>query len=192
LKLESLTLDLLARALGQTGALVTGIQPDQADLPTPCTEFDVRALVNHIVYDLRIFRLLLSGAEREPAGRDLIGDDWPGAYRGAADELLSTWRTRGIEGTFKSQLGELPARWAIGQHLADIAVHGWDIARATSQHADLDPEVCEAALDWARDNLKPQYRGQAFGPEVPVNADAPVCDRLAAFFGRDPRAHTSS
>jgi len=41
-------------------------------------------------------------------------------------------------------------------------------------------------LDWARDNLKPQFRGQAFGPEVPVDPDAPLYDRLAAFFGRDP------
>jgi uncharacterized protein (TIGR03086 family) len=82
--------------------------------------------------------------------------------------------------------GEVPITWAIGQHLADIAVHGWDVARATDQHVQLDPHIGEAALEWGRENLKPQVRGQAFGPEVAIPAEAPVYDRLAAFFGRDP------
>jgi uncharacterized protein (TIGR03086 family) len=77
-------------------------------------------------------------------------------------------------------------RWAIGQHVADLAVHGWDVARSTGQSTELDPAVGQAALDWARENLKPQYRGQAFGPEVSVPEDAPLYDRLAAFFGRAP------
>jgi uncharacterized protein (TIGR03086 family) len=184
--LDRLSLDLLARALDQTGELVSGIQPDQAGLPTPCSAFDVRALVNHTVYDLRTFSTLLTGGQRESADRDLIADDWPAAYRAAAEELMATWRARGTEGTLKSQIGEFPVKWAIGQHLSDIAVHGWDIARATGQSIQLDPQVAQVALDWARDNLKPQFRGQAFGPEVPVDPEAPIDDRLAAFFGRDP------
>jgi uncharacterized protein (TIGR03086 family) len=184
--LDRLTLELLARALDQTGALVARIRSDQAGLPTPCSAFDVRALVNHTVYDLRTFRTLLAGGQRESPDRDLIGDDWSAAYRLAADELLATWTARGTEGTLKLQIGEFPVRWAIGQHLADVAVHGWDVARATGQPTDFDPEVGQAALDWARDNLKPQFRGQAFAPEVAVDPDAQLYDRLAAFFGRSP------
>jgi hypothetical protein len=57
---------------------------------------------------------------------------------------------------------------------------------------DLDPEVGQLALDWGRENLKPEFRGdeasgRSFGPEVAVAADAPLYDRLAGFFGRDPR-----
>ena len=185
---DRLTLDLLERALDQTSKLVSGIKPDQAGLPTPCTEFDVHALVNHIVYDLRIFKTTLTEGEREAPGADLIGDDWSAAYHAAAQDLLTTWRAHGTEGMLKTRLGEFPVKWAIGQHLSDIAVHGWDIARATGQPADFDPEVGEAALEWARQNLKPQFRGQAFGAEVPVAPDAPLYDRLAGFFGRDPRA----
>jgi uncharacterized protein (TIGR03086 family) len=184
--LDRLTLDLLERSLGQTGDVVGQLRLDQASLPTPCTAFDMRALVNHTVYDLRAFNTQLSGGERESADRDLIGQHWSAAYRAAADGLMATWRRRGVEGTLNLQIGQFPVRWAVGQHLADVAVHGWDIARAADQTVDFDTEVGEAALDWARENLKPQFRGQAFGAEVPVDPDAPLYDRLAAFFGRDP------
>ena len=57
---------------------------------------------------------------------------------------------------------------------------------------DLDPEVGKLGLDWGRENLKPQFRGDeaaghAFGTEIPVAEDAPLYDRLVGFFGRDPR-----
>jgi len=184
--LDRLSLELLETALDQTGDIVARLQPDQATLPTPCSAFDLRALVNHTVYDLRTFNTLLSGGQRESPDQDLVGDDWTSAYRAAADGLMTTWRARGTEGTLKLQIGEFPVRWAIGQHLADIAVHGWDMARSIHQPVDFDPEVGQVALDWAQENLKPHFRGQAFGPEVSVDAGAPIYDRLVAFFGRDP------
>lgn len=183
----TLTLELLERALDQTGSLIDGIHPaDQGQLPTPCTDWDVRTLVNHTVYDLQTFARQLDGRERGPADADLIGGDWPAAYRAAAATLLETWRRQNLDGVLRTRIGEFPMRWAIGQHLADVAVHGWDVARATGQQAALDPQVGQAALDWARENLKPQFRGAAFGPEVPASADAPLYDRLAAYFGRPP------
>jgi hypothetical protein len=60
------------------------------------------------------------------------------------------------------------------------------VARATGTTGELDPELAEAALAWGRQNLKPEFRGQAFGPEMPVPENAPVYDRLAGFFGREP------
>jgi uncharacterized protein (TIGR03086 family) len=184
--LDRLTLDLLGRALAQTSGVIAPLRLDQASLPTPCSAFDVQALVNHTVCDLSNFRAQLSGGERLAPDRDLIGDNWLAAYRAAADGLMATWQARGVEGTLKLQIGEFPVRWAVGQHLADIAVHGWDIARAANLLVEFDPEVGQVALDWGRENLKPQFRGQAFGPELAVDPDAPVYDQLAAFFGRDP------
>jgi uncharacterized protein (TIGR03086 family) len=80
----------------------------------------------------------------------------------------------------------MPATWAVGQQVANMAVHAWDIARATGQPTNFDPDVGQSALVWARANLKPQFRGAAFGPEVAVSEDAPLYDRLVGFFGRDP------
>ena len=179
-------LGLLARALEQAGTIVARVRPDQAGLPTPCAGWDVRTLVNHTVFDLHLFQSMVTGGERPEAGADLIADDWPAAYSAAADTLLSTWRAKGVDWTMHSQLGDLPATWAAGQQLANMAVHSWDIARATDQSTALDPEVGEAALTWGRQNLKPELRGQTFGPEVAVPPDAPLYDRLAGFFGRTP------
>jgi uncharacterized protein (TIGR03086 family) len=116
-------LGLLARALDQTGAIVARTRPDQAGLPTPCRSWDVRALVDHIVHDLEQFTARAAGRDWAPHDRDLVGDDWAGAYRAAADGLLAAWRAS----------------------------------------------------------------GRAFGPEVPVDDDAPLYARLAGLLGRDPR-----
>jgi uncharacterized protein (TIGR03086 family) len=178
---------LLAGALDQAGSVIARTKPDQASLPTPCSGWDLRTLVNHTAYDLQLFATMVNGAERPSPGADLIDDDWAAAFRRESAALLATWRARGADGTIKARMGELPATWVVGQHLADIAVHTWDVARATDQSTDLDPEIGQAALEWARQNLKPEYRGTSFGPEVSVPDSAPLYDRLAGFFGRDPR-----
>jgi uncharacterized protein (TIGR03086 family) len=180
------SIDVLQRADDQLRRIISHVRPDQAGLPTPCSDFDVRALVNHIVYDVQTFTAMISGGQRGSPDADLIGDDWLAAYSLSADALLATWRSRGTGGTLTSRMGELPATWALGQHASDLVVHAWDVARATRNTEELDPELAEAALAWGRQNLKPELRGQAFGPEVPVPDNAPAYERLAGFFGREP------
>ena len=180
------SLELLQRADAQVRHVLSNIEPERGGLPTPCSEFNVRALVNHVVYDLQSFTALMSGGQRGSPDTDLIGSNWTSAYAAAADALVSVWRTRGIDGTLTTGLGELPATWALGQHATDLVVHAWDLAQPTGQVAVLDAELAEAALAWGRENLKPQFRGQAFGAEVSVPESAPIYDRLAAFFGRHP------
>ena len=84
--------------------------------------------------------------------------------------------------------GEAPLRFRADHQITELAVHDWDLARATGQQAGLDPAVAEHALRWSRQMLRPEFRGldKAFGLEVPVPDDAPAYDRLAGWFGRDP------
>jgi uncharacterized protein (TIGR03086 family) len=179
------SLELLQRAIDQLAGLIASVRPEQTSLRTPCSDWDLRQLVNHVVFDLSTFEAGLRGTERGAPDADLIDDDWPVAYRAAADGLMHAWQSRGTEGTLHTQMGDLPLTWALGQHVADLAVHGWDVARAVDRPIDqLDTEVGEAALAFLRSSLKPEYRGQAFGPEVTVPDSAPVYERLAAFSGR--------
>jgi len=186
--------DGLAKALDQTGAVIAATGPAQGALPTPCAGWDLRTLVNHVVYDARMFADTSQGLPRPPAGEDLIGDEWSAAYDAASGELIEVWRRPGAtEGTIELPQGEIPKTWRVGQQLANFTVHAWDVAKATGQSPELDPGVGEMALAWGRENLKPEFRGgegsgKVFGLEVQVRDDAPLYDRIAGFFGRDPSA----
>jgi uncharacterized protein (TIGR03086 family) len=183
---------LLIRALDQTGTIIVGVRPEQATLPTPCRSWNVRALVNHVVDELQRFAEVTGTGKRGRSADDVIGDDWIGAYRAAAGSLLAAWQQPGaLDRTHRLPGGEIPASWALGQHITELVIHAWDIAKATGQSTDLDPELGRLALDWGMDNLKPEFRGDAaagfhLGPEAKVSDDAPLYDRLAAFGGRDP------
>jgi len=188
--------DLLSRSLDQTGALIGGITVDQIELPTPCRSWDVRALVQHLLTDLLRFTVRAQGGQ--PTLDDVAqieGDPaaWARDFSEGAARLVSAWRSAGpLDGTLTVPgLGDVPARFPVDQQATEFAVHSWDLARATGAEVDLDPEIGRFALDWARGALSPRHRGseadgKAFGPEVAVPADAPVCDRLAGFFGRVP------
>ncbi|MFC0864295.1 TIGR03086 family metal-binding protein [Sphaerimonospora cavernae] len=185
-------LGMLVRALDQAGTVIAKVQPEQAALPTPCRSWDVRALVNHVVDEVHQFAVVTAGGKRNHLGVDVIGDDWTGAYRAAADELITAWRQPGaLERPQRLPFGEIPATWAVGQHVTELVIHAWDIAKATGQPTDLDPELGRAALRWGQDNLQPEFRGDEadghhIGPAVRVPDDAPLYDRVAAFGGRDP------
>jgi uncharacterized protein (TIGR03086 family) len=179
------SLVLLARTLSQTRTIISHSRADQERLPTPCTEWDVRALVNHTVYDVQNFTAAVSSGERPAVDADFIGMNWTDAYGASSDLLLDAWRQRGTVGTLQVGTRQVAASWLAGMHLFSVTVHGWDIAKATGQSTDLDPEVGEAALGFARENLEP-FRGRMFGPEVSVPEHTPLYERLAAFCGRRP------
>jgi uncharacterized protein (TIGR03086 family) len=183
---------LLSRALDQTADVIAGVRPEQAALPTPCRSWDVRALVGHVVDEVNQFALVTAGGKREVPAPDALGDDWHGDFREAADALLTAWRQPGsLDRTQRLPMGEVTAIWTVGQQITELAVHSWDIAKATGQSTDLDPEVGRQALQWGHEHLRPEFRGDEsigyqIAPEVEVPDDAPLYDRLAAFGGRDP------
>ncbi|MFC5907994.1 TIGR03086 family metal-binding protein [Streptacidiphilus monticola] len=182
------SIELLERALAQTEHLVAAVRPEQGDDPTPCRSWEVGRLISHLVYDLGEFTARASGRDPDWSGGfpDVLPEDWSPAFRSGADLLLHAWRAGG------SGLDEERQRFTLSQQAAELAVHDWDLARATAQPtASLDPELATASLAWAQAALQPRFRGpeaegKVFGTEVPLSVDAPIQDRLAAFFGRDP------
>lgn len=185
-------LAVLSRALDQVGEVLAGVRDDQQDLPTPCRSWTVAQLGDHVVHDLRQFTMTATGgtpdwSEQAP----VVARDRPAAFRQGAANLLDAWRRAGdLTGTITLPgMGPVPARFPVDQQSAEFAVHAWDLARATGQSTNLDPQVGQAALDWIHDALRPQFRGneadgKAFGHEVSIPDDAPLYDRLAAFAGR--------
>jgi len=172
------SLGLLERTLGQTESIIAEIRPEQAMLPTPCPQWTVRDVVEHIVgADLRNFTAVVRGEMIDwVAPPEPLGDDWVTQFRAGAHGLLATWGRP-----------DAPAGRA-DQQIAELAVHGWDLTTATGIGTPLDDEIAEHALAWSCGRLRPQHRGpdKAFGREVPVPSAAPAYARLAGWFGRDP------
>jgi len=182
------------RAVASTAGIVKTVRPDQAGAPTPCTEWDVRDLLNHIIGTLWLSEALLSDrAPRHPMapgglpGTDLAGQDPAAAYaQASAAALAAASAGDALTRVHATPLGDMPGPALAGFTTLDIAVHGWDLARATGQRAALDDTLAAHVLAFAEQAITPGSRAPRIGPAVRVAADAPLTDRLAAFLGRQP------
>jgi uncharacterized protein (TIGR03086 family) len=189
---ENDRLALLRRALDQTGELIAGTRREQADQPTPCRSWTVGDLIGHLVIDLDNFSARVTGSAPDWSKAAEVGDDWVGAFASGRELLDAAWASADLQSELPAMGGgTAPVLSRADQQIAELAVHGWDLARATGQSEDLDAEVGEHGLRWAKQNLSTQFRGsedegKVFGEEVPVPDGAPVYERLAGWFGRDP------
>lgn len=177
----------IERAAATTGVLIAGIGAEQWALPTPCAEWDVTALVNHLVGGINLYVGQLTGTDPGKAHEDdWLGDDPVAAYRSAAAADLAAWRRPGaLDRTVTIALGELPGEFAATVHLTELAVHGADLAVATGQQNLLDAELLAGLLAAIRELGVDPYRVPGvFGPEAPVDEEAPVHLRLLAHLGR--------
>lgn len=185
---------VLGLALDQTHTLLAAVRPDQLGNRTPCASWELRDLLGHVVNDLEAFLVQAQG-ERPDWGKPApeLTDGWSAAFRVKADEVMEAWWAAGdLSGTITLPVGEAPATTPVYQAITEFGVHSWDVARAIGEGSELNPEVAEAAMSWAPGMLRPEFRGSeadgmAIGPEVEVDDDAPVYDRLVGFFGRDPQ-----
>jgi uncharacterized protein (TIGR03086 family) len=188
------SLDLLVRAVDQARAVVEAVRAEQAGLPSPCSSWDVGALVDHVIEDLRQFTIGAKGGRpswNAPAPH-VEPADWDAAFQDGAEVLVEAWRSAGdLDRTVDLPIGTVPVSFVVNQQIAEFAVHTWDLVTATGLQVELDSAVARTALQWAGKALRPEFRGdeasgKSFGPEVPVPADAPIHERLAGFFGRHP------
>lgn len=180
-------------ALERTGKIVAGVRPEQYGGSTPCTEWDVRTLTEHIVGANFMFAGAIRGQDvahdhDAPASADILGDDAGAAYDTGTREVLAAWGEPGaMERTVQLPIGPVPAPVAQCIHLLDLVVHGWDLAKATGQDTSIDEGTAEALLATFRESLgKEEARAGVFKDQVPVPDDAPAGDRLVAFLGRQP------
>lgn len=169
--------DVLSDALDQTADVLAAVPAAQLSDATHCGDWDVARLVAHVLAGPCNFIVMSEGGEPDWSAGLPLPDDWAAEFRSVADDLLRMWR----------QAGDEAAAQGVDWQTAELAVHTWDLVRATGQSRDLDPQVAQRGLDFMSAALTPENRGEAFGPAVPLPDDAPIYDRLVAFAGRDPR-----
>jgi uncharacterized protein (TIGR03086 family) len=177
------------RSSARFGELVRAIRPDQWDLPTPCVEWSVRDLVNHVVAENLWTAPLMTGRAIADVGSaydgDVLGDDPVAAWDSAAASARAAVAAPGaIERIVHLSFGDTPAGEYVQQLFADHLLHGWDLAQAIGSDDDLDPDLVDACATWFATVEHAYRQAGAIGPRVAVPPDADAKTRLLARFGR--------
>lgn len=182
------------RAVTQTESIIAAVRPDQLDLPTPCAEYDVRALISHVVDGMN--RTAHSGEGGSMADapapapvEEVTADGGIAAYRQARTRVSTVWADDAkLDAMVEVPWGKVPGRGALAGYTLEVLIHGWDLAKATGQPTELDEELAGHVLEFARKILPEQPRGGdiPFGPVVPTPPDAGTYAQLAGWLGRQP------
>ncbi|MEU5891872.1 TIGR03086 family metal-binding protein [Streptomyces sp. NPDC047461] len=181
--------ELLDMARNRAVPVLRGIPDAALSAPTPCAEYDVKALVNHLFQVIVQFQRL-AVKEASDFGQTPEGitesPEWRERLMGEADRLVAAWSTPGAEeGTTGAM--NMPARLVGSMALLDLTVHVWDLARATGQDYAGADEAVVTELSGAVDELAPTARTMGvFGEPVPEAEGASAFERLLARTGRDP------
>ncbi|QGN49968.1 TIGR03086 family metal-binding protein [Micromonospora sp. WMMD558] len=184
-------LETYRRSLAVFTDRVAEVGPGQWTAPTPCAEWDVRTLVNHVVGEDRWSVALMAGRTIAEVGDRYEGDQLDGdpaaaARDAAAQAELAFTRPSALERTVDLSSGPTPADEYLHQLIAEHLVHGWDLAAAIGADRRLDADAVAGCAHWFRGRIDDYRRGRLVRSGVDVAADADTQDRLIAAFGRDP------
>ena len=166
--------------------VVRGLDDGRLADVTPCGEYDVRALLNHLFLVIDNFRVLAAkGSTDFSRTQDVVTGDWRGRFEDETALLVKAWGRPGAE---EGEAGgtAMPARTVGFMVLGDLTVHAWDLARATGQDFGPDPVVV-TELEPGLAAMAPQARQmKVFGEPFAVAPGATAFERLLALTGRDP------
>ncbi|MEM6106146.1 TIGR03086 family metal-binding protein [Mycobacterium sp. 050272] len=169
--------------LGILQRVLHPIATDDLSKQTPCTEYDVNQLTEHLLKSIAGIGGMVGAEipERQPSDsveRQIIL---------AARPALDAWHRHGLDGTVPFGKSEMPAKSACGIFSIEFLVHAWDYAVAVGHELDAPQPLTEYVLDLAHQTIRPELRGAAgFDDPVDVPADAGALEKLVAFTGRDP------
>jgi uncharacterized protein (TIGR03086 family) len=174
------------RAQDVFAGILANVGPDQFGASTPCSEWTIRDLIEHVI-----------------GGNEYVGRwaDTPVEPQARPDDVIAAHRTAaaaaqgifaapdGMSTMFNLPFGQLPGQVFVGIRTADVLTHAWDLAAASGQSTDLDPELASEQLAAVRAFVGPEFRGpdKLFRDEQPCSSERPPADQLAAFLGRKLR-----
>lgn len=181
---------LVAKAATETANTVRGVKPDQLGAPTPCRDWDVRTLVNHLLQV--IYAVNLAGRGEAVPGelweRDLMSGGWAERVDDEARQAVAAWSDPAARGdTVSVGSMQMPVPAVAAMLASDLVLHGWDLARATGQDYRCDDDAAEMTYRFITETGD-QGRGMGIYAEpVPVADEAPALDRALGLSGRNPQ-----
>jgi uncharacterized protein (TIGR03086 family) len=166
-----MTTSIVNRGLDQLGDLLDEVTPDDLGRATPCSEWTVADLSDHLVNSVAGMATMARGGQ----------PDWAASTHHDDPATALRQEGHGLVEALDTGSGSFPE----GMAAAELAVHAYDLTTALGRTtANLDPEVAEAGLAFMTSSLTDDMRGSAFGPEQSAPADADAYERIAAFAGR--------
>jgi uncharacterized protein (TIGR03086 family) len=191
---------LMIQAADTTAQAMRAVDPDRLGAPTPCTEYDLRTLVNHVVLwtgpraEGAARKQPVEGTDGGPAGASAEGVDvtrnpgWIEEYAAQARRTAQAWSDPAAwEGsTGLSAAGRMPADFVGGILFGEFLLHAWDLAAATGTRPEIGDELAEALHERLAAMAHQAREFKVFGPEVAVPESAPALDRALGLAGRDP------
>jgi uncharacterized protein (TIGR03086 family) len=179
----------LSRAFDVAHDVFLGVDPDKWTAQSPCTEWDARGVAAHLIGGAKMLGVCVPGNTFDHASLqgDLLGADPAATFRAAADDAVAAFRADpSVMGRpVTMPFGEMPGGMLVGLFTADSFTHAWDLAKATGQSTDLDPELAETVLGAVKSFVTADMRKPGFfDEEKPAPADATAADRVAAYLGR--------
>jgi uncharacterized protein (TIGR03086 family) len=183
--------DELAQGFASTAAVLAGVEAQQLDGTTPCASWKVRQVINHVVGGTTYFAVTAETGVAPTGGAtvDFCAGDYVTEFNRGAARAVKAFEAEGVmERILQLPFAELPGAVFVNIATTDTFTHGWDLARATGQSTDLDPELAAILLAFARTFLSDALRGSdgsaPFGALVEAPPGATAADELAAFLGR--------
>jgi uncharacterized protein (TIGR03086 family) len=168
---------LLTQAVDQANAVIVAMPADQAHAPTPCTDFDVNQLVQHVTVIADRVRTAIVPASAQPSV----------SWEQARGQLRPLLRTAAPDRVVDLPFGRMPLDAALGVYVGELVTHSWDLAVAIGRRDLLSNDLGMRALTMVTARIPRAPRTQSpFKDVVPVPDNAPVYDRLAGWMGRDP------
>ena len=187
-----MTTEHLQRSFGVAAGVLANVKEDQLDDPTPCASWKVRDLINHLVGGSFFFAHVVNTGKADgvPEPPDFASTDFNSAYADGTKQAVDAFAADGaMEKMLELPFGTMPGAAFLSIATTDPFMHAWDLAKATGQSTDLDPELAGQLLEGARGLISDGFRGpepMPFSAAVDVPADAPMADQLAGFLGRTP------
>ncbi len=177
------------RAVARAAAVVDQVTEAELARPTPCDRWDVRALLEHMIWMCDVFALGLSGQAAPPEAVPLGADDPAARYARASAAALDGWRTtEWAEMMLILPFATLPAAIGVRVFVGDQLIHAWDLATALGRPFQIDDDLARAQLEMMRQYYDPANRGPDAAFDLAADWADPVTpsDQLIALSGRQP------
>jgi uncharacterized protein (TIGR03086 family) len=180
-------IERIERATAVASEKVKGVTAADMAKPTPCSEFDVRAVLNHMLGGLTMLTTAAGGEKAAMPEGDQVGSDPAGTYEQRRTALLAAVRGPGaLDRNWEMPFGSLPGQMMAGIAFMEHLTHAWDVARATGQDTVLPAELVAECMQLVTPMDAMLRTPGVCGPAVAVAETASAQDKLIAFLGRNP------